>query len=265
MGRSTEVDGTDSFDNGGQKEIPEHDATVGPYYMDMFEVTVGRFRAFLNQYDTWRKEHPVAGSGKIPGVEGSGWKKEWNGFLPASSKAFANALAASAQNHTWTDEVGSSENHPINSITWYEAYAFCIWDGGRLPTEAEWEYAAAGGSNNFRYPWGPGSPTSSLANYLSSAHTPKKDVGSYPDGRGRFGQYDLAGSVAEWVLDNLVDYDDGPCAPCFQQDDSSLRVVRGGSWASNASGLRCAARLGMEASRNYETVGFRCVRDIPDE
>ena len=108
-----------------------------------------------------------------------------------------------------------TENRPINCVTWYEVYAFCIWDGGFLPSDAEWNYVASGGSDQRVYPWS-SPPTSEtidcsyanygggtfggLANYCTAGGT--NDVGSEsPKGDGKWGHADLGGNVWEWVLD----------------------------------------------------------------
>ena len=111
----------------------------------------------------------------------------------------------------------TGEHQPINCITWYEAYAFCIWDGGFLPSEAEWNYAASGGSEQRVYPWSsPSMPTTidcAHANYSPMGMSPcsttgPEDVGSdSPTGDGKWGQADLSGNVWEWTLDS------SPAAP----------------------------------------------------
>ncbi|HEY5961751.1 MAG TPA: SUMF1/EgtB/PvdO family nonheme iron enzyme, partial [Polyangiaceae bacterium] len=139
---------------------PTYAATIDDFYLDKYEVTVGRFRAFLGAYDAWRSLfHPNANDGvhEHPTIIGSGWNNAWNPNLPANAEAFADSqhLGYCGTKSTWTATVGTtSENYPINCVTWYEAFAFCIWDGARLATEAEWQYVAGGGSENRRYPWG---------------------------------------------------------------------------------------------------------------
>src|SRR5262249_1934838 len=120
---------------------------------------------------------------------------------------------------TWTDSVGQNETRPINCVTWYEAMAFCAWDGGYLPTEAEWNYAATGGRDQPADVWS--TPPSSVSvdptrgSYYSdnsptgcigdgNAACTLADllpVGSKPAGDGKWGQSDLFGNVEEWGLD----------------------------------------------------------------
>jgi formylglycine-generating enzyme required for sulfatase activity len=160
-------------------------------------------------------------------------------------------------------------------LSWYEAFAFCIWDGGRLPTEAEWEYAAAGGDENRIFPWGgavPGldanlavwgchyQPTGSC--YIGNI----APVGSVPAGDGRWGHADLAGSIWEWNLDYWYQlwYTD---AAATGTDIANLaiiadtsRVMRGGAWQGPNYLLRAAAR---HADLPYSTNimhGVRCAR-----
>jgi len=111
----------------------------------------------------------------------------------------------------------------MNCIDWYVSLAFCIWDGGRLPTEAEWNYAAAAGSEQRQYPWGATVPTAdaSLAVYncyfnstgICSGVSQIAPVGSVTAGNGKWGQSDLAGNVYEWTLDSFASpYTQIPCS-----------------------------------------------------
>ena len=129
----------------------------------------------------------------------------------------------------------------MNCIDWYEAYAFCIWDGGFLPSEAEWEAAAAGGPEQRAYPWGSAAPTGDLY-LISDCDYPAgatgcsgvaniAPVGTAMLGAGRWGQLDLAGELAEWTLDYYAPYVD-PCTDCVFLTDYSYRVVRGGSFGT---------------------------------
>jgi formylglycine-generating enzyme required for sulfatase activity len=149
-------------------------------------------------------------------------------------------------------------DHPVNCVTWDEATAFCTWSGGRLPTEAEWEYAAAGGSEGLvnPYPWG-SLPSTTLANgdgegdgFLTTA-----PVGSFPRGASSFGALDMAGNVEEWTADSS--------SQVLMEGVSisdSRRIVHGGSYANIARNLRTSRREKLEPATRAPTLGFRCVR-----
>jgi len=262
MGRSE--DGTDQY-SGELDELPEHPATVSSFRLDVLEVTVGRFRRFVAQYPD---SAPKVGDGAHPRLPGSGWAVAWTNYLPADADELRAALSCDATLQTWTEEPGALEDRPMNCVTWYEAIAFCAWDGGRLPTEAEWEYAAAGGAENRLFPWGQedvGSRAISGCSSCSVSDLP--GVGSTPSGAGRFGQLDLAGSLAEWVLDR---YDSGwypgggaVCDDCANLDGSAsvAHGVRGGSIQSSDSRVRAAERFQAMPAQRRGWVGFRCARE----
>jgi formylglycine-generating enzyme required for sulfatase activity len=113
-------------------------ATVSDFYLDKYEITVGRFRQFVNAGMGTQASPPGLGAGVHPLIEGSGWKLAWNTSLLATTDALKTALKCDSTFQTWTDTVdGGNENRPQNCMNWYEAFAFCAWDGGRLATEAE--------------------------------------------------------------------------------------------------------------------------------
>lgn len=266
MGRS--LSGTDAANEpsvgGFPSEVPEHPASVSPCYLDAFEVSVGRFRKFVDQFDG---TPPVAGAGAHPLIPSSGWQSSWNTSLVSSKAALITKLKQHAD-PTWTDVAGANENFAINLVDWYVAFAFCAWDGGRLPTEAEWEFAAAGGDENRLYPWGQATPDQYIANFGGSENTPQVDIGTHDPGNGRWGHRDLGGNLWEWVLDR---YDPtwysgagASCIDCANLSGSTLRVLRGGTYWRSEAYMRAAHRsTGTDPTLSFASTGLRCARDAP--
>jgi formylglycine-generating enzyme required for sulfatase activity len=243
-------------------------ATVSAFHLDKFEVTVGRFRAFVNAGKGLQTAPPNAGDGAHALISGSGWLSAWNASLNASTSSFSTSLVCDATYGTWTPTAAGNEDLPINCVTWYEAMAFCIWDGGYLPTEAEWNFAAAGGSEQRVYAFS--NPASALAidcshtNYSPSAAcvaagtTP---VGSHsPGGDGKWGQADITGNVFEWTLDYDAAYPT-PCNDCANLTVAAMRTLRGGDWGDTPNFERTAYRgtSGTPTTRD-SGVGIRCAR-----
>ena len=239
-------------------------ATVNDFYLDKYEITVGRFRQFVNAGMGTQASPPASGAGAQPLITGSGWDSTWNTNLPLKTTALESAMKCSATYQTWTDTAGSNENQPQNCLDWYEAFAFCAWDGGRLATEAEWNYAAAGGSDQRYYPWS-SPPTSttiddSYAVYCISPCGSTQNVGSKsPKGDGKWGHADLGGNVWEWTLDWYSTYQTA-CNNCADLTAAIFRLIRGG-------GFQSAANLLLSSHRGYTypdqpdyVIGSRCAR-----
>ena len=246
-------------------ELPEHSAAVSSFALDKYEVTVGRFRAFVEAGAGTQVAPPAAGDGAHPEIVGSGWDSEWNSQLQDSTDHLLLSAKCGGDYPTWTDTPGANEQCPMNCMNWYEAFAFCIWDGARLPTEAEWEYAAVGGDENRLYPWGDDVTEPLPANYYETDRTSFVAVGSYPDGNGRWGHADLAGSMLEWVLDwDDVDWytkTQSGCSDCANLTPDLFRVVRGGGWTSSALTLRGVASDGYTPEDSWHRIiGWRCAR-----
>jgi sulfatase modifying factor 1 len=278
MGRGTEdcydyptgcTDGCPSDLGCSIDETPEHDVSVSGFLLDKYEVTVGRFRRFVDAYDNWRAAgHPIEGEGA--GVEGTGWG--WWGSAAVDRADLISTLKCQWPTETWTDEPGPNETLAINCVSWGVAFSFCIWDGGRLPTEAEWEYAAAGGSENRLFPWGSVDPWTLVSDAggpclfanISNCLGTVSSVGSAYAGQGRWGHMDLAGNVYEWVFDVNGGgrwYAD-PAASgmdVVNLDQDGGRGQRGSDFDGVLGDMRAAARgPGSQGVADYN--GIRCAR-----
>ena len=254
-----------SFDRSNDATAP---ASVGEFRLDLFEVTVGRFRTFLAAGKGTQANPPASGAGEHPNVAGSGWDPAWNAKLAPSLPSLQNALECDSAYETWTNTPGVNEQRPMSCVTWFEAFAFCVWDGGRLLTEAEWNYAAAGGDEQRTYPWD-GAINASRAAYdclgdgSAAGQCLAEDilfVGSKsPAGNGRWGHADLAGNVGEWVRDAFVEPYLTPCQDCAALS-GSLNVVRGGSFDSPAADVTTLVRESAVPSTRRAQTGIRCAR-----
>ncbi len=222
---------------------------------------------------------PPAGAGAHPSIAGSGWQAAWNTQLVASTVALRTALACSPTFSTWTEQAGPNETRPVNCLSWFEAFAFCAWDGGRLATEAEWNFASAGGSEQRVFPWSspPGSSDLSVlhASYWvnGSAECMGDGVpgcslqdlvvaGTKTPGLARWGHADMGGNVWEWVLDAYQNpYGIVPCNDCAKLGTGvELRVLRGGSFYGSSSTIYASTRNPGDPTARYYTVGVRCAR-----
>src|SRR5450432_2957395 len=231
-----------------------HPATVSSFRLDKYEVTVGRFRQFVDAWNGGQGYVPPPGSGKHthlhgglgvedsarPGTFESGWRASDDANILLTDPRYGLDCGPA----TWTTLPASDGTLPINCVNWWEAYAFCIFDGGFLATETEWEYAAAGGSDQREYPWGSASPGTNneyaiYNNYFSggmgltgpfglgTGAARLAPVGTPTLGAGKWGHLDLVGDVSQWTLDGYADYVD-PCIDCANLTALSARTSRGG-------------------------------------
>ena len=239
-------------------------ATLSSFYLDKYEVTVGRFRSFLSSGNGTERHPPASGAGAHSRIVGSGWQSAWNSKLATDTDVLKSRLKCASEYQSFTDTAGANENLPINCVDWYTAFAFCAWDGGRLPTEAEWNYTAAGGSEQRYYPWSdPHTSTSiddSYASYCGGT-CELLDVGSKsPKGDGKWGHADLGGNAWEWVLDVAAGEYPMPCHDCAALTAGAYRAFRSGSNDDIAGTLRSATRH-IYYPEYRGVVGVRCARN----
>jgi formylglycine-generating enzyme required for sulfatase activity len=247
-------------------------ASISGFQLDAYEVTMGRFRQFVIAWNGGTGWTPSSGSGKhahlnggsglvnvaAPADAGIVYESGWNTANNANIDPTNTTLVCTGNGATgvWTASPGTTENLPIDCVNWYEAYAFCIWDGGFLPSEAEWEYAAAGGSLELEYPWGSATPTSQYATYGT---THAAAVGTASLGIGNFGQYDMTGNADEWVLDSYASYV-SPCTDCSYLNPTLTRETRDTPYWLGSVGPVTARTPGLTPTSRGPGLGFRCAR-----
>jgi formylglycine-generating enzyme required for sulfatase activity len=244
-------------EDGESDEKPVTTVTLSPYLMDRTDVTVAAYTACVR-----------AGKCRADDVTTVNWAGLSEGDRQKWSQACNYGKAG-------------DENHPMNCVDWNEAKAYCEAQGSRLPTEAEWEFAARG-TDGRKYPWGDELPNPRLANacgvecrewgkrvmgatwnvvYEADDGWPTTSpVGSFPAGASPFGLLDMAGNVWQWVEDAKAAYPGGSITNP-RQESGQQRVDRGGSWYSHdAAWLRGALRDDYGATFRESNLGFRCAR-----
>ncbi len=278
--------------------MTNYPAIVQNVRIDKYEATVGQFRRFVEAVvnDGWQPdngdgthEHLNGGNGLVnsgsAGGNESGWDTVWNSFLATTRGDWDTNLihsnASLAPYSTWTTAVGANEDKPINTLTWYEAYAYCIWDEGFLPSEAEWEWAARGGTQGRKYPWGatdPGTdpnlavwgcyyPAGSLGSCTTmegAGHIADVDEGPAVAGEAHWGHVHMSGNVWEWVLDwhaGDPPYSPAVCDSCANVRPAlTERVHRGGDFFFSAQDMETGAHRQFRPEWRDPYGGVRCAR-----
>ncbi len=232
----------------GNDEKPQILVQMSAFYIDRYEVSVGQYAAFLTQLGRYER---------ACNRQDCAWPRERIGATSylIQSQAPDGSLLFTA--------LRGFEDYPINHVSWYGAAAYCEWVGARLPTEAEWEYAARGTDGRI-YPWGNDPPNQLVAVFNSDTYDNLKPVDALPGGVSPFGVYGMAGSMWEWVADwyDPAYYSKSPAVDPKGPSVGLTKVMRGGAWPNNnlADRIRAANRLGVEPNFISSTVGFRCAK-----
>lgn len=230
------------------EELPRHTVNVKDFYIDKHLVTNGDFRRFVAANPKW--DRPTG-----PPSESA---KEDHHLIHWSTPAAANAQG----------------DHPVVNVGWYAAKAFCEWEVKRLPTEAEWEFAARGGLNAL-FPWGDEQPDETRANFGNNIGT-TTPVTTYPP--NPYGLFDMAGNTWQFLADEWAPY---RAKSAEEQnghgssEDVSLRlatpfpeprrVIRGGSYAGHPVNLWVEFRDSHAPNNARDYVGFRCAKSAANE
>ena len=215
-----------SEEEGRFDEIPRHKVYLDAFYMDKYEATGKDFEVYL---DANPDQHPTI----------TGWVE----------RKVRDDMSA----------------RPVFGLSWERCSNYCSWKGKRLPTEAEWERAAAGLESR-TYPWGNEVPDANRANFGKCCFVNKglvlDEVGSHEQGRTPEGIYDLGGNIAEWVYDwydkNYYKYSEhrNPQGP----EKGKYHVIRGGAWNSFSGYIRSSHRYGYNDGQDFYGIGCRCAK-----
>jgi sulfatase modifying factor 1 len=267
----------DHFNEGDPIERPVHAVYVDSFYMGRYEITNQQYCDYLNSAKDANEIKVDSGTVYASGDIGNSYPycdtyiSYGYSHIDYSGGLFSVRLK---------DGIIDMSGHPMIPVSWYGAVAYCDYYGYRLPTEAEWEYAARGGEHNpyYRYPWGD-TIDGSKANYddsgdpyETSVYPWTTPVGYYDGGQvpagtdmaNGYGLHDMAGSVWEWCND-WYGYDyyevspyDNPPGPA----DGNARILRGGSWYNDTNDCRVAKRNSRNPGNQYYNLGFRIVLDL---
>jgi sulfatase modifying factor 1 len=256
-------------------EGPIHRVTLRPFSIETEAVTNAQFRAF------------VAATGHVTAAEGFGWSFVFGGLLPDEFEDTRGVAQApwwrQVYGADWAhpegpqSDISDREDHPVVHVSWDDAQAYGGWAGARLPTEAEWEYAARGGLVQQRFPWGdelePGGEhrmnvwqgTFPSENTRADGWYGTAPVAAFP--ANGFGLHNPTGNVWEWCADWFAAeyYASSPAENPIGPATGTHRVMRGGSYLchdSYCNRYRVAARSGNTPDTSTGNLGFRCVADL---
>jgi len=242
-------------ENGLPNEQPIHEVTLKPFYIDKTPVTVAQFRKFI-EATGFKTEAEKYGDSGVFNLEKQNWE-----LLPGT---------------TWRKPFGPSgpeaeDNYPVTQVSWNDAVAYAKWAGKRLPTEAEWEFAARSGKNSGnKFSWG--NEVTINGKYFANTwqgpiNAPKAEdgylftspVGAF--GENEAGLTDMGGNVWQWCADNYKPYP-GNQEPV--REDPNVKVIRGGSFFYDQNGensFSVSGRSMNSVETSLFNTGFRCAKD----
>jgi len=221
-------------------EKPEHQVTVNSFRLSKYEITKAQFSKFIEDTDYITSSEK---GGKSWVYNGSEWV----------DKPGVN------WRHNISGTGDQPNNHPVIHVSWQDAQAFASWVGGRLPTEAEWEFAARGGNKSQGFRYSGNNNIGSVAWYGSNSNKNTHPVGQKQ--ANELGLYDMTGNVWEWCSDRYGEeyYSSSPSTNPKGVNSGSYRVLRGGSWFGNDNVCRVTKRDNSNPTASNDDYGFRVV------
>ncbi len=245
----------DHSGTGYADELPIHTVTLNSFFISLYETTNAEYAAYLNAVMTAGDIKVVSGvvyaasdsSNSDPYFSTTSAPNNSPDYGQYSQIDYSGGIFASI-----IRDSNSMTDHPVLLVSWYGAKAYCDHYGYRLPTEAEWEYAARGGAYYYLYPWGSDSIDQTLTNYYDGVFANPLGLTSYPyttvinyyGGQGSYGLSDMAGNVWEWCSDWYGDtyYSVSPANDPTGPVTGTTRTLRGGGWYSDDILCRTAYR-----------------------
>jgi eukaryotic-like serine/threonine-protein kinase len=229
--------GSNYDDNQAQdNEFPQHTVSLDSFWIDQTEITNKKYALCI---------------------------RDGNCELPSEMNSYTREVYFTSPQF---------ENYPVIYVSWFQSSQYCSWAGRRLPTEAEWEFAARGSDGRI-YPWGTGTLAGTYLNFadinapfsyayggINDGYADTSPVGNYPQGASPYGVLDMSGNVWEWLGDwydesyYSVSLENNPVGPT----NGGERVLRGGSWSDSSRDVKVTRRLSFSPSTTHFAIGFRC-------